>query len=233
VGEAVAVTISVIIPVLNEARALPATLSRLASEIGSRDDVESIVVDGGSTDGSLDALGSLPFVRVLYAPRGRAPQLNAGARAATGDVLLFLHADTLLPAGALDAIAQAARAPGFVYGGFRHLFSDADWRLRLISRLHNYRCSKAATFYGDQALFVSRDAFFAVGGFPHVVVEDIALCQRLRAVGSMSFLPLVVVTSSRKFVRMGVWRSFARVIAILLCLRMGVRPPRAFFADVR
>src|SRR5262249_48439105 len=116
---------------------------------------------------------------------------------------------------------------------FRHLFSEADWRLRLISRLHNYRCSKAATFYGDQALFVSRRAFFEVGGFPEVLVEDIALCQRLRTLGPMAFLPQVVVTSSRKFVRVGVGRSFARVLAITVCLRVGLRPPRAFFADVR
>ena len=228
-----ALRISVILPVLNESRALPATLSRLASEIGSRGNVETIVVDGGSTDGTLELLSTLPWLRTVSAPRGRARQMNAGARASTGDVLLFLHADTLLPCAALDAIERAASAPGFVYGGFHHLFSDADWRLRMISRLHNYRCSKAATFYGDQALFVARRAFIDVGGFPDVMVEDIALCQRLRALGRMAFLPLVAVTSSRKFVRMGVWRSFARVIAILLCLRLGFRPPRAFFADVR
>jgi rSAM/selenodomain-associated transferase 2 len=233
VGTGSGVTISVILPVLNEARALPATLARLAGEIDAYGHVEVIAVDGGSTDATLEVLARMRPLRVLFAPRGRARQMNAGARVSSGDVLLFLHADTLLPQGALAAIADAARDPAFVYGGFHHLFSDADWRLRLISRLHNYRCSKAATFYGDQALFVAREAFLKVGGFPDVPIEDIALSQRLKALGRMQFLPLVVVTSSRKFVRMGVWRSFARVLAILICLRLGLTPPRAFFADVR
>jgi rSAM/selenodomain-associated transferase 2 len=227
------VRISVILPVLNEAQALPATLAHLAREIEAYGKVEAIAVDGGSVDATRDALAALPALRVIDAPRGRALQMNAGARAAGGDVLLFLHADTWLPPGAFAAVARAASEPDFVYGGFHHLFSDADWRLRLVSRLHNYRCAKAATFYGDQALFVSRAAFTRVGGFPEVAIEDIALSQRLRALGSMRFLPLVVVTSSRKFVRMGVWRSFARVLAILLCLRLGLKPPRGFFANVR
>ena len=225
--------ISIVVPVLNEAIALPATLARLAREVEPGDDTEILVVDGGSSDSTVELLARMPSVRAVFAPRGRARQMNAGARAATGEVLLFLHADTLLPQGALMAISAEARRPGFVYGGFRHRFSDADWRLRMISRLHNYRCRKAETFYGDQALFVARAAFERAGGFPDVIAEDIALSQRLRAQGTMSFLPLEVTTSSRKFVRMGVWRSFARVIAILLCLRLGLAPPRAFFADVR
>ena len=103
----------------------------------------------------------------------------------------------------------------------------------MISALHNFRCSKARTFYGDQALFVSRAAFVQVGGFPLQPIEDIALSQRLKQFAPPAFLPLAVVTSSRKFEQMGVWISFARVLAILLCLRFGRKPPAAFFADIR
>ena len=159
--------------------------------------------------------------------------MNAGATAAAGDVLLFLHADTTLPRGAMQAIARAARAPGFVYGGFHHCFSGTDWRLKMISALHNFRCRRARTFYGDQALFVSRAAFVKVGGFPLQPIEDIALSRRLMQVGPPAFLPLAVVTSARKFEQMGVWTSFARVLAILLCLRLGRKPPVAFFTDIR
>ncbi|MEP6677999.1 MAG: TIGR04283 family arsenosugar biosynthesis glycosyltransferase [Betaproteobacteria bacterium] len=225
--------ISVVLPFLDEAQALPATLAHLARAAAHHRDVEVLAVDGGSSDASRAILARHPTVRVVEAPRGRARQMNAGAAAARGDVLLFLHADTALPHDALRAIAAAAAAPGFVYGGFHHRFSGADWRLALISRLHNYRCRKARTFYGDQALFVARKEFERAGGFPEQEIEDIALCQRLRERGPPAFLDATVVTSSRKFEHMGVWRSFGRVIAILVCLRLGRPPPRAFFADIR
>ena len=225
--------LSVIIPFFDEARALPETLAHLMCEVATCHDVEVIAVDAGSRDGSRALLAAHPCVRVLDAPRGRAAQMNAGATTAGGDVLLFLHADTALPRGALQAIIRAACAPGFVYGGFRHRFSGADWRLAMISALHNFRCRKARTFYGDQALFVSRAAFVKAGGFPLHPIEDIALSQRLKQFAPPAFLPLAVVTSARKFEQMGVWTSFARVLAILLCLRFGKKPPAAFFADIR
>jgi rSAM/selenodomain-associated transferase 2 len=225
--------ISIIVPVLNEAAALPATLAALAAEIRVHRDVEVVAVDGGSSDGTREILARSPGIRVLAAPRGRASQLNAGAAAARGDVLLFLHADTLLPPGALAAIAAAARRRSFAYGGFHHRWSGRAPSLRFISLLHNIRCRITSIFYGDQAFFVSRAAFVAVGGFPECLVEDIAICERLRRRARPAFLPLAVVTSSRKFERMGVWRSFIRVLAVLLCLRIGREPPRAFFADIR
>jgi rSAM/selenodomain-associated transferase 2 len=225
--------VSVIIPFLDEERALPMTLACLARAIDAFNDTEVIAVDGGSHDGSRAALAAHPCVRLLDAPRGRAAQMNAGAAAAHGDVLLFLHADTLVPEQALRAIARAAAAPGFVYGGFHHRFSGYDWRLRAISALHNLRCRITATFYGDQAMFVRRAAFADVNGFPHRLAEDIAISEMLRAKAAPAFLPLAVVTSARKFEQMGVWTSFARVLAILLCLRFGRKPPAAFFADIR
>ncbi len=226
-------TISVVIPVLDEASALPATLAHLARAMRFAPETEVIAVDGGSVDASRQILADASWIRVLTAARGRAVQQNAGAAAASGDVVLFLHADTWLPVRALQAIAIAAQVPAFHYGGFHHRFSGNDWRLRVISALHNFRCRKAATFYGDQALFVRRATFEQVGGFPHRPAEDIALCERLKTFASPALLPDTVITSSRKFVQMGVWTSFGRVLAILICLRLGREPPRAFFADIR
>jgi rSAM/selenodomain-associated transferase 2 len=225
--------ISVILPFLDEQAALPATLACLADARTAQSDIEVIAVDGGSRDASASILARHQDIQLLDAPRGRAAQMNAGAAAATGDVLLFLHADTWLPANAFAAIVAAAQAPGFVYGGFRHRFSGSDWRLAMISALHNFRCQHARTFYGDQALFIARDAFMRAGGFPAVPAEDIALSQQLRAQAPPAFLAETVVTSSRKFEQMGVWRSFARVIAILVCLRLGRAVPVSFFANIR
>lgn len=225
--------ISVIVPVLDEAAALPTTLAHLARALDRHPDTEVIAVDGGSHDATPRVLAAAAWVRCIAAPRGRAQQQNAGAAVAQGEVLLFLHADTWLPPEALRSVAVAARMPEFHYGGFHHRFSGEDWRLRAISALHNLRCRKASTFYGDQALFVRRTTFMQLNGFPKQAAEDIALCQRLKAIATPVFLPDTVVTSSRKFERMGVWRSFGRVLAILLCLRLGRTPPRAFFADIR
>jgi glycosyltransferase involved in cell wall biosynthesis len=194
---------------------------------------EVIAVDGGSRDATRAILAATPWLRSVEAPRGRARQQNAGAAVARGQVLLFLHADTSLPANALQTVAAAASASDFHYGGFHHRFSGDDRRLRWISALHNFRCRKASTFYGDQALFVRRTTFAGLGGFPERAAEDIALCEQLKALAVPVFLADTVITSSRKFERMGIWRSFARVLAILLCLRFGRTPPRAFFADVR
>ena len=152
-------------------------------------------------------------------------------------VIPFVDEAEALPA-MLAHVARELRTCGdteviAVYGGFRHRFSGADWRLRAISALHNFRCRVTGNYYGDQGMFVLRSAFAAVGGFPVQQVEDIAICARLRALGAPTFLPLAVVTRSRKFERMGIWTSFARVVLILLCLRLGRKPPQAFFADIR
>jgi hypothetical protein len=120
-----------------------------------------------------------------------------------------------------------------VDGGFRHCFSGDDWRLAAISALTNLRCRITSTFYGDQAMFVDRRAFVAVSGFPDRLAEDIGICEALRLRGAPAFLPQTLVTSSRKFERMGIWTSVGRVLAILLCLRIGRKPPPAFFADIR
>ena len=153
--------ISVVIPAYNEERALPDTLRLLLEQAG---DYEVIVVDGGSNDGTCDVVRQLPLdrryaipcrVTLTSARKGRASQMNKGAKMARGEWLLFLHADTVLPVLALSRLNAMEADPEVQAGGFRHRFSGSDWRLSLISWLDNFRCTRSHIIYGDQALFVT------------------------------------------------------------------------------
>jgi len=224
--------ISVIIPTYNEETALPATLRHLLQQPG---DYEVLVVDGGSGDRTCAIARAERRVRLLIAPKGRACQMNVGARDATGEWLLFLHADTLLPDGALARLNLMEADPTIQAGGFLHRFSGADWRLRLVSFLDNFRCRRTRIIYGDQAMFVRRELFETLGGFPdQPILEDVAFCEKLVRIATPVLLAPPVLTDSRKFVMMGVWRSLARVLLIILCVewRLPVLT-RAFFQDIR
>ncbi|MDZ4732118.1 MAG: TIGR04283 family arsenosugar biosynthesis glycosyltransferase [Nitrospirota bacterium] len=245
--------VTVIIPAYNEEKALPHTLGELLSQSG---DYEVIVVDGGSIDctrvivesfGFIDSAsnsrrssdasrGMLHVSRViLVAPKGRASQMNAGAKEATGELLLFLHADTVLPAGAIQRLNEIEADQTIQAGGFMHQFSGDDWRLRLISFLDNFRCIRSRIIYGDQALFVRRALFEQLGGFPSQrILEDVAFCEKLIKVTRPLLLSYSVVTDARKFLKMGVWRSFLRVLLIILHVEFRLPVlPRAFFRDIR
>jgi rSAM/selenodomain-associated transferase 2 len=233
--------ISVIIPAFNEETALPQTLRELARQLGH---YEIIVVDGGSTDRTIECVqeftlstqhSALRSLRLLTAPKGRASQMNIGAKHATGDWLLFLHADTVLPNGALAQLNMMEADQTIQAGGFMHQFSGDDWRLKLISFLDNFRCIRSRIIYGDQALFVRRVLFEQLGGFPNrPILEDVAFCERLIAVTTPLLLSSPVVTDARKFLKMGIWRSFLRVLLIILHVEFHLPVlPRAFFQDVR
>ncbi len=222
--------ISVIIPVLNEERALPTTLQHVFSQAG---EFEVIVVDGGSTDKTLELINQDKRIRCITAPTGRASQMNAGAQHASGEWLLFLHADTHLPANALIAIEQLA--PNIQAGGFKHRFSGQTGSLRLISWLDNIRCRWTRIIYGDQAMFVRRSKFTELGMFPNEpILEDVLFSERLVKVTRPEILESYVITDSRKFERDGAWLSLWRVLLILAShsLRLPI-PARKFFANVR
>lgn len=224
--------ISVVMPVYQEERALPATLLSLLTQPG---DYEVLVVDGGSTDRTCEVVRAEPRTRLFLATKGRASQMNVGAAHARGEWLLFLHADTVLPPGALKRLNDLEADPSVQAGGFFHRFSGDDWRLRLISFLDNVRCGRSKIIYGDQALFVRRSLFERLGGFPpRPILEDVAFCERLLRETTPVLLSPPVVTDARKFVQMGIWRSFLRVLLIILHVEFRLPVlPRAFFQDIR
>ena len=224
--------ISVIMPVLNEAKCLPGSLAELQKQVGR---FETIAVDGGSSDASLELLQNQHWIRLISASRGRAAQMNAGAANARGDWLLFLHADTILPNGALQRLDENKHQHRFQAGGFRHRFSGNHFGLRLISWLHNWRCSITHIFYGDQAFFIRRDLFQEIGGFPETAeMEDIALGELLLKKTRPVLLDEYVVTDSRKFEQMGIWLSLLRIVVILSRYHLGLSVANnRFFSNIR
>lgn len=170
---------------------------------------EVIVVDGGSTDGTCEKLNENKPVSmdVRQSDRGRAWQMNSGARRATGDVLLFLHADTRLPAGALATLAEAlSRTPAYRWGRFDVRFDRAGPVLKLVARAMNLRSAWTSICTGDQAMFVYREDFLAIGGFaPIALMEDIDLSRRLRRRSPALRIRAPAITSSRRWRARGVW----------------------------
>ena len=224
--------VSIIIPTYNEEKALPETLRHLLSESG---DYEVLVVDGGSTDATQDIVMQEQRVRLVSTSKGRASQMNAGAALASGDWLLFLHADTKLPRGALARLNVMEQDRTVQAGGFWHRFSGDDWRLRLVSYLDNFRCRFSRIIYGDQALFVRRTLFEQLGRFSEQpILEDVAFSERLSRIVTPVLLSPPVITDSRKFVAMGIWRSLARCLLIILHVEFSFPfLPRIFFQDIR
>ena len=219
-GSPAAPGISVIVPTLNEAACLAATLDALALAHGD----ELIVVDAGSSDGTPD-IARRYTSKVYQGPRGRAQQMNHGARHAGGDILLFLHADTLLPSDGLDAVRRALQQPGTVGGAFRLVIAPATPALRLVAWGTNLRSRFGALPYGDQALFVSRRVFEELGGYDDVpFMEDVRLVQALRRRGRLTILPQAVVTSGRRWQHDGVLFTTVRNIVLMTLYFCGVQP---------
>lgn len=219
-GSPAAPRISVIVPTLNEQAYLAAALDALALAPGD----ELIVVDAGSTDGTLD-IARRYTSKWHRGPRGRAQQMNRGARYAQGDILLFLHADTLLPADGLGAVRCALQQPGAVGGAFRLVITPATPALRLVAWGTNLRSRFGGLPYGDQALFVCRRVFEEMGGYDEVpFMEDIRLVQALRRRGRLIILPQAVATSGRRWQRDGVLFTTVRNIVLMTLYFCGVQP---------
>lgn len=215
-------TISVIIPTLNEAANLPATLLGLDAVDG----VEIIVVDGGSSDAT-GTLAEAAGARLVAALPGRAGQQNAGAAVATGEILLFLHADTILPMGFAGAVRLCLAQPGVAAGAFRLGIDGEGWGLRLIEQLANRRSRWFEMPFGDQGLFLRRESFVAVGGFPEQeIMEDFELVRRLKKLGRVELLALAVRTSARRWQKLGVARTTLLNQLIIAGYFLGVAPAR-------
>jgi uncharacterized protein len=211
-------TISVVIPALNE-------LARVAAAVASarEADVQVIVVDGGSIDGTRTAAAEAGAI-VVGSPPGRARQMNAGAEAASGDALVFLHADTLLPAGFSADIRRALANPAIPAGAFTFGTDLRSAAMRFVERTVDWRARGFGMPYGDQAQFVRAEVFRAVGGFPDLpVMEDYELMLRLRRLGHVIILPKVATTSGRSWAEHGVVRTTVANKAAIWGYRLGVR----------
>jgi rSAM/selenodomain-associated transferase 2 len=216
--------VSIIVPVLNEARRVPALLDRLAPH---RDQAELVVVDGGSTDGTTEVARAAGWVRVLAAPRGRARQMNAGAVAAAGEVLLFLHADVALPPTALRDIQAVLADPRVVGGRFDVRLDNPRWVYRLVEAFMNARSRWTGIWTGDQAIFVRRAAFERLGGYPDIpLMEDVEFSRRLKRTGRRAALRSRVLASARKWEREGALRTIVLMWALRFLYMAGVSPAR-------
>jgi rSAM/selenodomain-associated transferase 2 len=208
--------ISIIIPVVDEERRIGARLAEL------RGFEEVIVVDGESRDRTVEIARGFRGVRVESAPRGRASQMNHGARLAGGDVLLFLHADVSLPPDAATQIAAALGDPRTVAGAFRTWHIAEDGRSAPWLHLADLRSRYTGLPYGDQALFVRRDVFWKAGGFPdQPLMEDLELSRRLRRLGRIATVPARVRVSGRRFLAHPI-RDTLLVNAFAFLYRLGV-----------
>lgn len=222
--------ISVIIPAFNEAACLPAALRRLRAHKPH----EILVVDGGSTDATCSRAGDAD--RLLHAPRGRAAQMNHGAAHASGDVLLFLHADCWLEKGALAAAEACLARRGVAAGCFRMRVDAPGPLYRSIDACATARVRLTGLIYGDQGLFVKRERFQQVGGFPSLrLMEDVFLSKLLHRHGRIAVAPRRIFVSPRRWQRTGLVRQTLRNWALTALAAAGVHPNRlaAFYPPVR
>ena len=217
-------SLSVIIPALNEAEHLVATLDSLQPL--RRRGVEIIVVDGGSGDGTAE-LARNGSDQVLTAARGRARQMNAGAAAASGEILCFLHADSRLPEGAdglmIDGLARSRRS----WGRFDVYIDGRHPLLRVIARMMNWRSRLTGIATGDQGLFVTRSLFEAAGHFPEIaLMEDIAFSRQLKIYGAPLCITHRLTTSGRRWEQHGVWRTMLLMWRLRFSYWLGADPDR-------
>jgi len=227
--------ISIIIPVLNEEAALPAFLQQIKALEG---DFELLICDGGSTDKTVEVARGYDLANINLAetPRGRACQMNAGARAASGDILLFLHADTYIGADALTSIESAMREDAVAGGRFKVKLDNPAAPYRMIGALINVRDGIFGGFTGDQAIFVRKSVFEKMGGFKEIeLCEDIDLAVRLKDAGKVIRLPLYVITAARRWEKKGLARTILLMWLIRLLFYARVSPKKlaATYADVR
>lgn len=206
--------ISVIIPVYNEEVALShkADYYKNLAKVA-----ELIFVDGESTDKTLEYAGR--YARAFQGPKNRAEQMNLGARKARHDIFLFLHADAIVEPENIAVVEKIIKEKGCVGGCFCQCLDSSGWIYRWIAWTGNVRARVLKIFYGDQGIFVRRDVFWALGGFPSVkICEDVLFSQKLKTMGRSVVLNMPIYCSARRFRRQGVWRTFLLNLRIYLWL---------------
>lgn len=214
--------LSVVIPTLNEAGQLPHTLA----QIWRARNIEVIVVDGGSQDGTLE-IAERAGCRVLCSAPGRAQQLNTGAESASGEILLFVHADTRLPQAFESGVRSALSESGVVAGAFRLRIDSPGLSMRLIEQAVNIRSRLFQMPYGDQCIFVRKQLFSQLGGFPLLpIMDDYEFVRRVRRHGKVRVVPSSVITSGRRWQRLGPWRTTWINQKVILGYHLGLAPER-------
>ena len=212
--------LSVIIPPLNE----HANIERAIRQVRSAHEV--IVVDGGSTDATI-AMAQAAGTKVISAQPNRGGQQNAGAAAASGDTLLFLHADTILSEDYEAEIASALDKPNVSAGAFRFELDGRGFGMWLVEKVVAIRCRLCQLPYGDQALFVRRDTFLSIGGFPEApIMEDYILVQRLKKIGRIEIVETPAITSARRWRKLGVLRTTWSNQVCIIAYKLNVAPER-------
>ena len=215
-------TISIIIPVLNESLIIKQTLVQLTSF----PQVETIVVDGGSQDDTV-AIASQTAKVITVTGKGRAGQMNAGADIAQSNILLFLHADTQLPANFIDLVTKTLQQPNVIAGAFELSIDGVDRSLRWIERLVRMRSRLFSLPYGDQAIFISKQAFIEAGRFAELpIMEDFEFIKRVKRMGKIAIAPGAVTTSGRRWEKLGVWQTTLINQAIIAGYYLGISPVR-------
>jgi rSAM/selenodomain-associated transferase 2 len=191
-----------------------------------RSHIEIIIVDGGSQDQTLLIAKSLN-VQVIISPPGRANQMNAGAMAASGEILLFLHADTRLPTNFEQMIRTTLAKPGIVAGAFALRINAPDWGLRLVEFGVKWRSHLWQMPYGDQGIFLTKDVFQQVGNFPKMpIMEDFELMRKLKTLGKIYLLPTPVITSPRRWLKKGIIQTTLWNQIIVIAYLLGISPHR-------
>ena len=214
--------ISIIIPTLNEA----ATISRTLSHLNGVANLEVIVVDGGSIDATAD-LARFRGAKVIQSKPGKAIQMNTGAAAAAGNILVFLHADTLLPEGFSHQIVVTLNQRGVAAGAFRLSIDSPAAGIRFIECMANLRSRFLRLPYGDQALFMKKSVFDKIGGFPQMqIMEDFILVRRLKHKGKIVIVPKAVVTSPRRWLHLGILKTWLINQLIIMAYYLGLPSER-------